>query len=306
MSELNSTGVETEEVFDESGEQTEVVDQSEESQDDPFALVEFDSEEETGDDQEGIVDPQDDDEDPEETGETEETDETDPGTAQSRQDNSAARAARLKAERDMEARIREAEQRGFAAAERRIAEAGVIDPYSKRAFGSVSDIEAYGAKVKEAERKAKAEETGKTVEEIAQEEEDAAFIRRKRQEESRAEEIKRQDAAKRAVIEEDVTSFKQQYPGVDMIAVANNPSFRKFCGTRFGVERMTDLYADFKEFVGNVETAAVVKNDVRRQRSTGSGQAGGPVMTVAQKQALAEWNRRNPDLKMTPKEFMSK
>ena len=144
------------------------------------------------------------------------------------------------------------------------------------------------------------------VEEIAQEEEDAAFIRRKRQEESRAEEIKRQDAAKRAVIEEDVTSFKQQYPGVDMIALANNPSFRKFCGTRFGVERMTDLYADFKEFVGNVETAAVVKNDGRRQRSTGSGQAGGPVMTVAQKQALAEWNRRNPDLKMTPKEFMSK
>ena len=80
----------------------------------------------------------------------------------------------------------------------------------------------------------------------------------------------------------------------------------RFAGNRLYKEPLSDLYNDFAELVSDTERSAVAKAAGKRDRSTGSGQGGGGVsLTPGQQADLDAWNRENPEMKMTAKEFLA-
>jgi len=79
--------------------------------------------------------------------------------AQSREENAAIRAARIRARREAEAAAAKAADEG-------IASSGVINPYTKEPFRSVQEFRDYGKRVRQAEIAKAAKETGRSVEEL--------------------------------------------------------------------------------------------------------------------------------------------
>ena len=297
--------VESQEV--QSGEQENVVDSQESynSVRDDFRMVN------TDDNQAGVVDQQ--------SGSEEEDGNTGEGAAeaesdgadrnehhQTREDNAAAKAARLRATREAEAKAAKMQAEAKAEADRRIQAAGVINPYTGKPFSSIEEFEDYSKKVKDAEIAKKARETGKSVSQLTEEEEAAEYIRRKRQEESEAESKRREEDKQKEFFKNDLLDFMDRYPAVDVQKLDNNQAFRKFCGSRYGKEPLADLYESYVELVGDASKAATIKAEAKSARSTGTGEKGGEVLSPAQKKALDEWNKMNPEMAMTPKEFLSR
>lgn len=276
------------------GEQVEVVEPQGNSLDD-FKLVD--------DGQAGAVDLQGED------GTGESAAEAESGSAhqkQTREDNAAARMARLAAERESKKKIEEAKAEARNEINARIVASGAINPYTNKPFESIDEFEEYGRKVKEAELKEEARKTGKTVEQLTQEKEDAEYIRKKRHEDAEAKKIGEEKQRQSDFFRNDLISFVEKYPDVDVESLDNNPSFRRFCGSRYGKEPLTTLYEDFTSLVGNAKAAAIAKNADYQDRSTGSGQTGGIVLSTEQRESLDRWNRENPEMKMTPKEFLQR
>jgi len=267
-------------------EQLGVVDQAE-SHDD-FKMVEI------SDDQPETVDQ-------EVVGEAEEPE----AKKQTREDNHAAAAARRQAERAAKADIERAKKEALAEFENELKASGVKNPYTEKAFESLEEFKAYGNKVKEAEQRERAENEGKTLEEIQQEDADKAYLAQKRQEDSAKADREKEESSRQAFIKADIEDFVEKYPEVDLSNLVTNKSFIKFAGSRFEREPLADLYADYAELVGEAEANGRAK-DSRGARSTGSGSDAGTVLTAAQKRDLEAWNRSNPDMKMTPKEFLSR
>ena len=112
-------------------------------------------------------------------------------------------------------------------------------------------------------------------------------------------------AEKQAFVERDLQEFMEKHPEVDLLKLEENPSFRRFCGSRYGVESLAALYEDYREIVGDAEKAARAAVQNRSRRSTGSGGAGsGDILTAMQRARLEAWNRANPDMKMSAREFL--
>lgn len=269
-----------------SGEQEGVVD-SLESQDSDYA----------DDGQEGAVGLQDEDgeEDDSDAGESEE----EPGGAdrdrekqfQTRQDNAAIRAARLRAERE---------------ADEKIARSGVINPYTGRPFQSVKEFESYGQQLGNAALEKEAKRTGKSVDALREEKEDREFLRKLKEQGKAADAAAKAAAARNAFIRQDAQEFVAKYPKVDVAKLENNQQFRRFCGSRFGKEPLAKLYEDYKGLVGEAESRGGAKVRSAKERSTGSGGGGGELLTAEQRKSLAAWNAANPEMRMTAKEFLGK
>ena len=84
--------------------------------------------------------------------------------------------------------------------------------------------------------------------------------------------------------------------------------FYKFAGKRIGNEPLMDIYNDYLEFTDGMATASAAKKESKTQRGTGSGSGAGSSegLTSREQKDLDEWNRRNPQLKMTAKEWKSR
>jgi len=259
-------------------EQIDVVDQSE-SQDD-FALIPEEESEGTDDGQAEVVD-----------------------QPQSREDNHIARQARLKAERELSEK---AQRMATEEADRRIRESGAVNPYTDRPFESLKEFEDYGRKVKEAEQRERAENEGKTLDEVVQEDADREYIRKKKAEESEAAERAEKKREREQFFREDLENFQERYPDVDVEKLDSNKKFRKFVGSRYGREPLAELYEDYIDLVSEAEKNGIAKATTRSNRSTGTGESGGQTLTAQQKKDLDTWNRNNPDMKMTAKEFMTR
>ena len=218
---------------------------------------------------------------------------------QTREENSAIRAARIRARREAEAAER-------ARADEAIAASGIINPYTGRPFATLAEFSEYGRRLKASEQ-AEASAGGT---EQTQEDEDRRFLHQLRR---REEENAKQEAAQQKrldFIADDVLRFVEEYPEFDdpdkLRALENNESFREFCGSRFGSEPLSRLYGAYKKLVGRAGAEAAAKSASRSERSTGSGGAGGEALTPSQKKALDRWNAENPDMAMTAKEFLSR
>lgn len=213
------------------------------------------------------------------------------GRFQSRQDNAAIRAARLRAERE---------------ADEKIARSGVINPYTGRPFQSVKEFEQYGGRVAESELQKEAKRTGRSVDELREEKEDREFLRRLKEQGKAADAASKAAAARNAFIRQDAQEFVAKYPKVDVAKLENNKQFRRFCGSRFGREPLAKLYEDYRGLVGEAESQGGAKARASSGRSTGSGGGGGELLTAEQRKSLAEWNAANPEMRMTAKEFLGK
>ena len=216
---------------------------------------------------------------------------------QTREENAAIRAARLRGRR-------EAELEAAKKADEDIASMGIINPYTGRPFQSRKELREYGQRVREAELADRAKKSGKTVEELREEEEDREFIRKKRQEESRSEQAKKSADERREWMQQDALEFMKKHPGVDIAKLEANEKFRKFAGSRYAKEPLADLYEAYCDLVGAAGAAAVAKAESRSSRSTGGGATGGGALTPLQQRQLDAWNRENPDMAMTAKEFL--
>lgn len=218
---------------------------------------------------------------------------------QSHQDNAAARAARIRAEQETADRLR----RQY---DDQVAGMGIVNPYTGQPFRSFKDFLDYGEKFKADKLAEEAKKKGTTVQQLQEEEENKSWIARKRQEE------KNQMAAMEFVekrnefLRRDLQAFMQEFPDVDPGKLEKNPKFKKFAGSRLYNEPLSSLYRDFTDMVSDAERSAVEKAASKASRSTGGGQSGGADgLTPKQRAELEEWNRDNPSMKMTAKEFLS-
>ena len=106
---------------------------------------------------------------------------------------------------------------------------------------------------------------------------------------------------------EDVKDFIRRFPDVDFGKVTADPTFLRFCGSRFGREPLGDLFEDFKAVAEAAGSAARASMESKSRRTTGAGSTGtGRGLTVSQQRELDEWNRTYPGMKMTAKEFLSR
>ena len=250
------------------------------------------------------------------SGETDAADETpaaDPGgagqersTTQTREENAAIRAARIRAARDAEAA---AKARAAAETDEAISQSGVINPYTGKPFTSMKEFREYGEKTRKAELVQQAKKTGKTVEELTEDERDRAFVRAERKAREVSEAVDAQKATQQKFVAEDVINFIEAHPEFDeqkLQELEKNQNFREFCGSRFGREPLAKLYDSYVKLVGAAGTAAVTRAADRRARSTGSGTGGGAVLSPAQKAVLDQWNEDHPEMAMTAKEFLGR
>ena len=221
---------------------------------------------------------------------------------QSREENAAIRAARLRARR-------EAETEAQRAAEERFTRAGIVNPQTGKPFGSLKEWEDYASAVKREQRAEEAKKTGRSVEELEEDEANRAFLTRMRKEAEQRQRAEQTRAERRAFLEQDALDFVAKYPqmGVQEVAkLEQDKAFRQFCGSRFGREPLGNLYADYLALVGGAGKAAVAKAATKTARSTGSGAAGGVTLSPTQKNALDAWNAEYPEMAMTAKEFLGR
>ena len=114
---------------------------------------------------------------------------------------------------------------------------------------------------------------------------------------------------RRAFIADDVMDFVARYPqfGVDEVAaLESSRPFRRFCGTRFGAEPLSKLYADYLELMDGLEKAAAARAASRSARSTGGGTAAASLLTPEQQSILDAWNAEHPEMAMTAREFLER
>ena len=190
---------------------------------------------------------------------------------------------------------------------RRIAKTGMRDPKTGETFASLEGLEAYAKAVRGEKIRQKAEESGRSVQEVTEEEDARDYLAERKAAERAEQQRKAADEEMKEWISKDVAAFTEEYPEVDITKLSENRSFLKFCGSRFGKEPMADLYADWLDLVGSAQQAAVAKADSKASRSTGTGGgAGAETLTAAQQRSLDEWNRAYPDMRMTAKEFLSR
>lgn len=124
-------------------------------------------------------------------------------------------------------------------------------------------------------------------------------------EHEKAQEMAMRQASQQAFVRQDIRDFLEKHPEVDLVKLDGDPSFHRFCGSRYGVESLAKLYDDYREIVGGAEKAARAAVQSRSKRSTGSGGGGGDILTAKQRASLEAWNRENPDMKMTAREFLN-
>lgn len=105
----------------------------------------------------------------------------------------------------------------------------------------------------------------------------------------------------------DFQEFVRRFPEASLWDLDGDPDFRRFCGSRYGKEPISDLYQDYLELAGSARIRAQASSESKARRATGAGNSGpGVSLTAAQQRELDEWNRSFPSMKMTAKEFLAR
>ena len=217
--------------------------------------------------------------------------------------------------REENARYQAARKAGEAAAEKRgrerlgaaLAKLGLSDP-DGGAIDSLDGLEAYAEAARAARLKKTAEESGRSVEDLEEEEDAKEVVRQRKREREERDKAEAEQEKQNEWVRKDAAAFLKAHPDVDLAKLDGNAKFRKFCGSRYGREPLSELYDDWQEFVGeDAAEKAVGKSAAKADRSTGTGTGGATDgLTAAQQRELDEWNRSYPQMKMTAKEFLKR
>ena len=223
------------------------------------------------------------------------------GEKQTHAFNAAMAAARRKAEAETEERM----SRQF---DDDIRDQKIPNPSKPGTyFSSMAELREYSALLRRADAEERGKKQGRSAEEIIREDEDRAYLAklRKQDEASKAEADKK--ARQQEFIRNDIKAFSEAYPDVDIAALDSNKTFRRFAGSRYGKEPLAELYGDFAAIVGETKAAEAARRTAREDGSTGSGSGGGAGsgrLSSEQKARLEEWNRANPEMKMSEADFL--
>ena len=108
-------------------------------------------------------------------------------------------------------------------------------------------------------------------------------------------------------IADDAREFARRFPEADLAGLDASENFRRFCGSRYGREPLSELYADYLEIAGGALRAAQARRESRAARSTGSGGSGSyEALNARQQSELDAWNRAFPQMKMSAREYLSR
>lgn len=103
--------------------------------------------------------------------------------------------------------------------------------------------------------------------------------------------------------DEDVKELTSKYPHLDVSKLGENESFMSFADGKFGKKKLVDIYDDYNKFFKGFNIKQ--NKDIDTNRATGGTQNSGFLgLNANEQRTLEEWNRKNPDMIMTPDEFL--
>lgn len=207
-------------------------------------------------------------------------------------------AAEREAQSRFNAQMAAARKSGAAEARKdvnsRIAAMGRVNPSTGRTMESMEDVLAYFDAQQRSEDEAEAKKTGQSVDAVSADRKARQLGRAQMAAEARA-------AEERAKMDSDVSEFMEAYPGVDLAKLLSGP-FKEYLDELGGNVSLTRAYKTYSRLTEKKEQAE--RSTSRDERSTGGGgTVSSGKLTASQRQALEEWNRTNPAMKMTEEEF---
>ena len=125
-------------------------------------------------------------------------------------------------------------------------------------------------------------------------------------------EAKRKEAEAKIKIDADwdrqLTELNEAHSDVDPEELAKDAKFIKFAKSHKG--DIKEIYEDYLELMEDAAQNIAEKFKRSELRSTGGGKtppsSSGAKLSTAQQSTLEDWNKRNPRMKMTPQEFLSR
>ena len=72
-------------------------------------------------------------------------------------------------------------------------------------------------------------------------------------------------------IADDAREFARRFPEADLAGLDASESFRRFCGSRYGREPLSELYADYLEVAGGALRAAQARGESRPPAAAAAG-----------------------------------
>lgn len=100
-----------------------------------------------------------------------------------------------------------------------------------------------------------------------------------------------------------VTEFEEKHPDINIEALNEDKRFLKFANKRIGT--ITELYEEYLEFLDDTAQEVASKLKKSAERTTGGGTQSNTStgLSKSEQEQLDDWNRRNPHMKMSAKEF---
>ena len=122
---------------------------------------------------------------------------------------------------------------------------------------------------------------------------------RKEQEEKEANEKK---------IQSEILEFSEKHPDIDQSKLIQDAKFVKYLNKHTGT--FVEIYEDYLELINETEQSMAEKFRMSESRSTGGGKtppsSSGAKLSTTQQNTLEDWNKRYPQYKMTPQQYLDK
>lgn len=153
--------------------------------------------------------------------------------------------------------------------------------------------------------KSYANEYGVTSDEAKEMLADQEFIRNQRKKTQMQQRQQQEQELLTAKAAQDIQDFAEANPNIKVNTLMQNEAFMDYADGKLGSKPLADIYDGFIALVGNAETAAIAKSDAKKQRSTSAGaNSTKNILSKEQEISRLEWNRQNPDCKISQKEFL--
>lgn len=188
---------------------------------------------------------------------------------QSVEDNSAARQARIRAEKEYKEKVEKIEKQAY---QKGLIEAhskmyiGKENPYTNTVIRDDYDIEEYEEMVKIDER------GGDPIKEYSN------VIKEKARSEAQKKIQQEQETKQKENQIKDIDDFVAKYPNINLKEMINDNKFSKFINGKIGNQPLTEIYEDYIEVVGEFKketitnTKKIIANNISSPGSLGNSQ----------------------------------
>ena len=233
------------------------------------------------------------------------------GANEQRAAGAAAQEENGREDKRMAAARRSGSQEGYKRAQKevdeQIAAFGRTDPRTGKAIRNMADLVSFFEGQEEAEVEAEAAQTKKSKEIVRREREAKRLGERELEKQRKEREDNQRKAEEREFFAKDYAEFVETHGKELFDKLAADPDFNDYAEGKIGKWPLEKIYNGYQKLTGKAEQRGTAKRTSKEDRSTGTGSAGGgDGLTAAQRAGLDEWNKRNPRMAMTAKEWLSR